>query len=35
MLGQGWATLNIYAIPAVALTALLTTILMMRRRQPA
>lgn len=35
VLGQGWATLNTYAIPAVALTALVSAILMMRARQRA
>ena len=32
VLGQGWATLNLYALPAVVSVALITLIMIWRRR---
>jgi hypothetical protein len=32
VLGGGWTTLNLYAIPAVAVIAIATTLLMIHRR---
>ena len=32
VLGQGWATLNLYALPAVVTIALITLVMIFRRR---